>query len=87
MGRIRLGNKPPLTIGPEVMIVQAARAMTERNVGAATVIVGTEAVGVVTERDVMRKVIAQMNLREITIATCEPFDTALPPSIVVQKVF
>jgi len=58
MGQIRLGNKPPLTVGPQDSIVQAALAMTERQVGAATVVDGVKVLGVVTERDVMHKVVA-----------------------------
>ena len=58
MGMIRLGNKPPLTVRPEDTVHRAARAMTERKVGAATVLDGTRVVGVVTERDVMHKVVA-----------------------------
>jgi CBS domain-containing protein len=58
MGLIRLGNKPPLTVVPEDTIVQAARAMIERGVGAATVLEAGVVVGVVTERDIMRKVVA-----------------------------
>ena len=58
MGMIRLGNKPPLTVAPEDSVFHAARAMTERKVGAATVVDGTQVVGVVTERDVMKKVVA-----------------------------
>ena len=58
MGQIRLGNKPPLTVGPQDSIVQAALAMTERQVGAATVVDGMKVLGVVTERDVMQRVVA-----------------------------
>ena len=58
MGLIRLGNKAPLTVAPQDSVIQAARAMTERQVGAATVIEGNGVVGVVTERDVMKKVVA-----------------------------
>ena len=58
MQMIRLGNKPPVTLDPEVTVVQAAQAMTERGVGAATVVQGTRVLGVVTERDVMRKIVA-----------------------------
>jgi CBS domain-containing protein len=47
-----------LTVVPEDTVVQAARAMTERRVGAATVLEGAVVVGVVTERDVMQKVVA-----------------------------
>lgn len=58
MGVIRLGNKPPLTVAVEDSVVQASIAMTERRVGAATVLDGGAVVGVVTERDVMRKIVA-----------------------------
>ncbi len=58
MNLIRLGNKPPLIVAPDDTVLQAARAITERNVGAATVLDGTTLVGVVTERDVIQKIIA-----------------------------
>ena len=58
MGLIRLGNKPPLTVAPEDTVVRAALAMTERHVGAATVLEVAGVVGVVTERDVMQKIVA-----------------------------
>jgi CBS domain-containing protein len=59
MGLIRLlGDKPALTVGPDDTVVHAARAMTARRVGAATVLEGPEVAGVVTERDVMQKVVA-----------------------------
>ncbi len=59
MGMIRLGNKPPLTVSPEDTVFSAARAMAERKVGAATVTEDASVVGVVTERDVMQRVVAQ----------------------------
>lgn len=71
MGQIRLGNKPLVTVVPDDTVLQAARAMTERNVGAATVLDGTKVVGVVTERDMMQKIVAAhhdpntMRVREI----------------------
>ena len=58
MEMIRLNNEPPLTVTPGDTVVQAARAMAERNVGAATVVEGGRVLGVVTERDVMRKIVA-----------------------------
>ena len=58
MGMIRLGNKPPLTVGKGDTVLQAAQAMVERKVGAATVLDGEQVVGVVTERDVMKKIVA-----------------------------
>ena len=58
MGLIPPGSEPPLTVTPEDTVLQAARAMTARRVGAATVLDGARVVGVVTERDVMQKVVA-----------------------------
>jgi CBS domain-containing protein len=58
MGLIRLGNKPPLIVAPGDTVFAAAQAITERNVGAATVLDGVELVGVVTERDVIQKIVA-----------------------------
>ncbi len=58
MSLIRPGSRPPLTVTPEDTVVRAARAMTERRVGAAAVIEGTRVTGVVTERDVLQKVVA-----------------------------
>jgi CBS domain-containing protein len=58
MGKLRFGNKPPLTVGPEDTVVSAALAMTARQVGAAVVMDGSTVVGVVSERDLMQKVIA-----------------------------
>ncbi len=58
MGTIRLGNKPPLTVSADDTIVRAAQAMSDRGVGAATVIEGPKVLGVITERDVMRKIVA-----------------------------
>ncbi|HZP88109.1 MAG TPA: CBS domain-containing protein [Burkholderiales bacterium] len=58
MGFIRLGTKPPLAVAPNDTVTQAAIAMTGRKVGAATVVEGEAIVGVITERDVMGKVVA-----------------------------
>ena len=58
MGMIRLSDKPPLTVSVTDAVVQAARAMNERHVGAAAVLEGTAVVGVVTERDMMQKIVA-----------------------------
>jgi CBS domain-containing protein len=58
MALIRLGNKPPFTVAPDDTVFDAARAMIERNVGAAIVLDGAKLIGVVTERDVMQKIVA-----------------------------
>ena len=57
MGQIRLGNKPPLTVSPGDSVVSAARAMTDRHVGAATVLDADKVVGVISERDVLQKIV------------------------------
>ena len=59
MGLIRLGTKPPLTVAPDVTVQAAARAMTDRNVSAAAVTESDRLVGIITERDVLRQVVAE----------------------------
>jgi CBS domain-containing protein len=54
----RLISSPPLTLGPEDTVAQAARAMVEHSVGAATIVDASTVVGVVTERDILQKVVA-----------------------------
>ena len=58
MNLIRLGSKPPLTVSPDEFVVELTRAMTERNVAAASVLDGTTLIGIVTERDVVQKIVA-----------------------------
>jgi len=45
------------TISPGETVREAAILMTEQNIGAAVVVEGTTIVGIVTERDMMRKVL------------------------------
>jgi CBS domain-containing protein len=58
MGNIRLGNKTPVTVSSGDTVAQAARAMSERRVGAAAVLDGVLVAGIVPERDIMSKVVA-----------------------------
>jgi CBS domain-containing protein len=58
MGLIRLGTKPPLTVAPDLTVHAAALAMTDRNVSAAAVTDNGRLVGIITERDVLRQVVA-----------------------------
>jgi CBS domain-containing protein len=51
-------RKPPLTLGPEETVAQAARAMVLHGVGAASIVDASAVVGVVTERDILQKVVA-----------------------------
>ncbi|SRR6266540_865751 len=57
MGLIRLGTKPPLTVAPDDTVIEAVAAMTNRHVGAATVLDGRRIAGVFSERDVMQRVV------------------------------
>ncbi|WP_135079311.1 CBS domain-containing protein [Terasakiella sp. SH-1] len=47
-----------LTILPDKTVHQAAALMTNENIGALVVVKGTRIVGIITERDLMRKVVA-----------------------------
>jgi CBS domain-containing protein len=58
MKKIQLGKEPALTVAPEDTVIQAARALDERKVGAATVLDRGRVVGIVTERDLLQKVVA-----------------------------
>ncbi len=58
MAFIRLGNKPPVMVEVGTSVADAARAMAERKVGASAVHKDGRVVGIVTERDVMQKVVA-----------------------------
>jgi CBS domain-containing protein len=85
MGLIRLGNKPPLTVAPNDTVAWAARAMTERKVGAAAVVDGSRVLGVVTERDVMARVVAvggdAAHLRVSEIMTSPALSIALKTTV------
>ena len=57
-GVIRLGPKRPLVVAPDLTVRAAACAMTDRNVAAAAVVEHERLVGIITERDVLRQVVA-----------------------------
>ena len=58
MSLIRLGPKPPLLVAPGDSIHSLTLKFTDRNVGAAAVLDGERLVGVITERDVIKRVVA-----------------------------
>lgn len=58
MNLIRLGPKPPLIVSPADSVHSLTVKFTERNVGAAAVLEGEQLVGVITERDVIKNVVA-----------------------------
>jgi CBS domain-containing protein len=50
----RVMSKPPIVIGPDATVEEAARTMAERKIGCLPVIDGDELVGLITETDVLR---------------------------------
>lgn len=85
MGNIRLGAKQPLTVAPDVTVHSVAHAMAERNVGAAAVVENDRLVGIITERDVLQKVVAadrdSMNLRVLDVMSSPVISIALHTSV------
>ncbi|MBW4982191.1 CBS domain-containing protein [Mameliella sp. CS4] len=61
MDRPEFSSKPqPLTFSPKTLVTTAAQAMNERNFGSVMVVDPDDRVlGVVTERDILRKVVAR----------------------------
>jgi CBS domain-containing protein len=54
-----LSPRGPSTVGPDASVVEAARRMAERNVGAILVLDGDNLLGIFSERDVMTRVVAE----------------------------
>ena len=48
-----------LTVSPDLTVLEAARAMNDRRVGAAVVSDGDQVVGIFTERDMLRRIVAE----------------------------
>jgi CBS domain-containing protein len=57
MGLLRLGQDTP-RLPPDRTVLEAVKVMTERHVGAIAVTEGERLVGIFTERDLMRRVVA-----------------------------
>ncbi len=59
--RIEFTNKAPvMTFSPDDMVITAVRAMSEKNYGASVVVdQGYKPVGIITERDFMRRLVAK----------------------------
>ncbi len=49
----------PLVLGPDATAIDAARAMRDINIGSVLVVDGDELVGIVTDRDIVLRVIAE----------------------------
>jgi CBS domain-containing protein len=58
MGALVAGRTELYHIGAELSVREAARYMSERRVGAVSVLEGTRLVGVLSERDIMSRVVA-----------------------------
>ncbi|MCA1814676.1 MAG: CBS domain-containing protein [Halobacteriales archaeon] len=52
-------TSPPITASPDATALDAARIMKERNIGAVIVNEGQRPVGILTERDLVRKVVSE----------------------------
>jgi len=66
---LEIMSKSPVTVRTEVSVAEAARLMRDRGVGSLVVLDGDAPVGIVTERDMVAKVIAQgKNALEMKIA-------------------
>jgi CBS domain-containing protein len=50
---------PPTTVGPDVPVAEAARMMRSEDVGSLPVVDGERLVGVVTDRDITTRVVAE----------------------------
>jgi CBS domain-containing protein len=54
-----IGNRDVYHLAADVSVREAARYMTEKRVGAASVLAGTRLVGILSERDIMGRVVAK----------------------------
>lgn len=59
MSLLDVMQRDVVTISPDATVVDAARRMTERDVGCLVVVVGRKPVGVLTDRDVTLRVVAE----------------------------
>ena len=56
---VKDSNRDLYTVSADDTAYAAARYMTERNIGAVTVVEGTRVVGLFSERDLMKRVVAE----------------------------
>ena len=56
---LEIMTKKPVTVGADVSVVEAARMMKDRKVGSLVVLDGETPIGIVTERDMVTKVMAE----------------------------
>ena len=53
-----LGPRPPVTVSPDTPVAEAIRLMLDESIGAVLVVSDDKAVGIFTERDVLRRVVS-----------------------------
>lgn len=56
---LEIMSKTPVTVHSDVSVAEAARLMKEKEVGSLVVLEGNSPVGIVTEKDIVSKVVAQ----------------------------
>ena len=66
----RLHTSPPLRISPTQTVAEAAGLMRQEGVGCLLVCEGDRMVGIFTERDLMRRVLAAGKPLTLTVAEC-----------------
>jgi CBS domain-containing protein len=86
MGLLRLTHERP-TVTPDLRVIDVVRLMAQVEVGAIAVINGRKIVGIFTERDVMRRVVAEgrdpatVTIREVMT---QPVETVVDSTSVSQ---
>jgi CBS domain-containing protein len=66
----RLPCTPALQISPEQTVAEAVRLMRQEQVGCILVCLGEQIVGILTERDLMRRVLAAGKPLTLSVAEC-----------------
>src|SRR5205085_943361 len=66
----RLHPTPPLCIRPEQSVADAVRLMRQEQVGCLVVCAGERMVGIFTERDLLRRVLAPGKPLTLSVAEC-----------------
>lgn len=57
-----LMNKTPITITKQTNMFEAAKLMSEKNLGSLMVVEGKKPIGIITERDILNRLVAKNNL-------------------------
>ncbi len=57
MALVGLGSRDPATVAPTATVVEIARQMADRNVGSVVVVLDGRPVGIVTDRDLVLRVV------------------------------